>query len=228
MIYYEIYGSTAEFKKWFSGAHIKMATMIKDNGIECRYGFSVSESAAPEIERYSKLFEPDLMIWRPPNQAMLIGIAAAAIAAALFFLPSCYSVPVVNHSDTSAQQAQLTETAKQLAAVPDRPENKLAPVDRKTIYRAGDQLESCAQTLAQKDKEINSCSGAVADCKTHFESEKAARKQCESENGFFGKWGLRLTWFGIGILFAIGAAAALYFSGAALKILAQLRPPGSL
>lgn len=175
---------------------------------------------------YYEIKLPDLILWRPPK-AMIIGIAAAVIAAALLFLPACYSVPVVNHSDTSAQQAQLTETAKQLVAVPGR-HNKLAPTDRRTIYRAGDQLESCAQTLAQKDREINSCSGAVADCKTHFESEKAARKQCESENGFFGKWGLRLTWFGIGILFAIGMAAVLYFSGAALKILATLRPPGSL
>jgi len=142
-------------------------------------------------------------------------IAGAAAAALVLFALNCYTPPTVTTTDTKGQQTEAKLAAELLA---------VRPVPPGALDRAERVLNSCADTLARKDAEVQACAVALADVGQRYNKLEADFREYRSENGFFSRLGLRGTWFGIGFLSALVAGVLLYCSGSIAQIVARLRP----
>lgn len=136
-------------------------------------------------------------------------------AFALVALLACYTPPTVTTTDTKGQQTEAKLAAELLS---------VRPVPPGALDRAERVLNSCADTLARKDAEVQACAVALADLGQRYNKLESDFREYRSENGFFSRLGLRGTWFGIGFLSALVAGVVLYFSGSLAQIVARLRP----
>ena len=139
-------------------------------------------------------------------------IAGAAAVFALLFALNCHTPPTITTTDTKGQQTEAKLAAELLA---------VRPVPPGALDRAERVLNSCADTLARKDAEVQACAVALADVGQRYNKLESDFREYRSENGFFSRLGLRATWFGIGAASAIALAVLLYFSGSLAQIVAR-------
>jgi len=90
----------------------------------------------------------------------------AALLILLF--ASCYSAPVLTHSDTTQSQEIARQAAQGLTNTLSNNQNVISPGDQASIIAAQRALSACAISQSKLSEQVNTCGRALEECKAAY------------------------------------------------------------